>query len=77
VRQALQSYDLEARYRDLALKACDIVDLANLPEDDRHLATRELELRRLYVALRLGVCPTCCGDPGYNRSEFLQARHPA
>ena len=52
-RQALKSLDLEARYRVLALKACDIVDLANLPEDDRHLASRELELRRLYVALRL------------------------
>lgn len=51
--QALKSLDLESRYRALALKACDIVDLANLPEDDRHLASRELELRRLYVALRL------------------------
>lgn len=54
-RQALKSLDLESRYRSLALKACDIVDLANLPEDDRHLASRELELRRLYVALRLEV----------------------
>ncbi|MBK1700137.1 NACHT domain-containing protein [Thiococcus pfennigii] len=52
-RDALRGHDLEARYRALALKACDIVDLANLPEDDRHLATRELELRRLYVALRM------------------------
>nr|VFJ49102.1 MAG: PBS lyase HEAT-like repeat-containing protein [Candidatus Kentron sp. DK] len=46
---------LEARYRQIALDACDIVDLANLPEDDRHLATRSLELRRLYVALRLEI----------------------
>lgn len=52
-RQALKTHDLETRYRALALKACDIVDLANLPEDDRHIASRELELRRLYVALRL------------------------
>nr|VFK61205.1 MAG: HEAT repeat-containing protein [Candidatus Kentron sp. UNK]VFK69810.1 MAG: HEAT repeat-containing protein [Candidatus Kentron sp. UNK] len=44
---------LEALYRKLALDACDIIDLANLPEDDRHIATRNLELRRLYVALRL------------------------
>ncbi|VFM98043.1 MAG: NACHT domain-containing protein [Candidatus Kentron sp. G] len=44
---------LETRYRQVALEACDIIDLANLPEDDRHLATRNLELRRLYVALRL------------------------
>lgn len=50
---ALRDHDLEARYRDIALKACDIIDLANLPEDDRHLASRELELRRLYVALRM------------------------
>ncbi|SEI19026.1 NACHT domain-containing protein [Paraburkholderia hospita] len=51
----LRAYDLESRYRELALKACDIIDLANLPEDDRHLASRELELRRLYVALRMHV----------------------
>ncbi|MGX9726927.1 MAG: S1 family peptidase [Candidatus Electronema sp. VV] len=44
---------LEARYRELALKSCDIIDLANLPEDDRHLASRELQLRQLYVALRM------------------------
>ena len=47
------SLHLESQYRDLALAACDIIDLANLPEDDRHIATRDLELRRLYVALRL------------------------
>ncbi|HYN77568.1 MAG TPA: NACHT domain-containing protein, partial [Lamprocystis sp. (in: g-proteobacteria)] len=52
-QQALRANDLESRYRALALKACDIIDLANLPEDDRHLASRELELRRLYVALRM------------------------
>ena len=52
-QRALRAHDLEARYRELALKACDIIDLANLPEDDRHPASRELELRRLYVALRM------------------------
>ncbi|MBV9789686.1 MAG: hypothetical protein JOZ51_15975, partial [Chloroflexi bacterium] len=45
----------EQRYRDLALHSCDIIDLANLPENDRHVATRQLELRRLYVALRVRV----------------------
>nr|VFK53540.1 MAG: NACHT domain-containing protein [Candidatus Kentron sp. TUN]VFK55607.1 MAG: NACHT domain-containing protein [Candidatus Kentron sp. TUN] len=45
--------NLEERYRQLALDACDIIDLVNLPEDDRHLATRNLELRQLYVSLRL------------------------
>ncbi|WP_295437316.1 NACHT domain-containing protein [uncultured Thiodictyon sp.] len=48
-----QQYDLESRYRALALKACDIIDLVNLPEDDRHLAHQELQVRRLYVALRM------------------------
>ncbi len=45
------------RYRELALEACDIVDLANLPESDRHVATKakELTLRRLYVPLRVAV----------------------
>jgi len=54
-RQVLQENDLEARYKELTLKGCDIIDLANLPADDRHLVTRELELRRLYVALRMRV----------------------
>lgn len=53
LQQTHRAHDLESRYRALALKNCDIVDLANLPEDDRHLASKELELRRLYVALRL------------------------
>ncbi|MGH8887002.1 MAG: SIR2 family protein [Egibacteraceae bacterium] len=45
----------ERRYREVALRAFDIIDLANLPENDRHLATRNLELRRLYVALHVEV----------------------
>lgn len=51
----LISNDLEQRYRELALKSYDIIDLANLPEDDRHLATRQIEIRRLYLALRVRV----------------------
>jgi hypothetical protein len=43
------------RYRELALESCDIIDLANLPESDRHIAARNLELRRLYVPLRIQV----------------------
>jgi hypothetical protein len=50
-----QSTDAEQRYRELALESCDIIDLANLPESDRHIATRKLELRRLYVPLRVRV----------------------
>ena len=47
--------DAERRYRELALSNFDIVDLANLPQSDRHLAIKRLELRRLYVALRVTV----------------------
>ncbi|WP_225412745.1 NACHT domain-containing protein [Stigmatella hybrida] len=43
------------RYRSLALDSCDIVDLANLPDGDRHLATRTLELRRLFVSVHVCV----------------------
>ena len=46
---------VERRYRQLLLDTCDIVSLANLPEQDRHLVTRPLELRRLYVPLRVWV----------------------
>jgi hypothetical protein len=45
----------EQRYRDLLLETSDIINLANLPEQDRHLAQRQLELRRLYVPLRVWV----------------------
>ncbi len=44
----------EARYRELALQSCDIIDLANLPED-RQIMSKQLELRRLYVPLRARV----------------------
>ena len=53
--EARRLQTVEQRYRDLLLKTCDIVSLANLPEQDRHLATRSLELRRLYVPLRVWV----------------------
>jgi NACHT domain len=52
---SIPAADAESRYRRLALESCDIIDLANLPEDDRHIATRQLELRRLYVSLRVRV----------------------
>lgn len=46
-----------ARYQELLLKSCDIVNLANLPEQDQHIAVRQLELRRLYVPLSVMVEP--------------------
>src|SRR2546427_4610429 len=54
----------EQRYRELALESCDIIDLATLPQEDPHIATRELELRRLYVPLhvRVEVTSSDAGD---------------
>ncbi len=46
--------EAEVRYRELLLKSSDLVSLANLPED-RHLAQRQLELRRLFVPLHARV----------------------
>lgn len=43
----------EARYRQLALDSCDIIDLAGLPEQDRHVAMKKFVMRQLYVPLRL------------------------
>ncbi|HET8657966.1 MAG TPA: HEAT repeat domain-containing protein [Micromonosporaceae bacterium] len=45
---------VEQRFRDLLLNGCDIIDLANLPTD-RHLATRQLALRSLFVPLKVRV----------------------
>ena len=60
-RQLVKRFTLEQqrqaidRYRELALESYDIIDLANLPESDRHIATKKLALRRLYVPLRVKV----------------------
>ena len=43
----------EARYRQLALASCDIIDLAGLPEQDRHVVMANFVMRQLYVPLRL------------------------
>ncbi len=50
--QELPGELIERRYRALALEACDIIDLANMPQD-REITMRKLELRRLYVPLRV------------------------
>jgi hypothetical protein len=41
------------------LETCDIINLANLPEQDRHIAQKqqELKLRGLYIPLRVQVEP--------------------
>ncbi|MBI4748101.1 MAG: HEAT repeat domain-containing protein [Acidobacteria bacterium] len=56
----------ERLYCELLLKTCDIINLANLPEPDRHLAQKELELRRLYVPLRVWV------EPKINRERGIE-----
>ncbi|MBE5316717.1 MAG: NACHT domain-containing protein [Xanthomonadales bacterium] len=76
-REMQRAFDLESRYRALTLCACDIVDLANLPEDDRHLASRELELRRLYVALRLRLEGRIDDEVGEQTLLALEAQRRA
>ena len=70
-------YDAEERYRELALESCDIIDLANLPESDRHIATRHLELRRLYVPLRVRVEIAPDTEAGEAELEALEKRRAA
>nr|VFJ69689.1 MAG: PBS lyase HEAT-like repeat-containing protein [Candidatus Kentron sp. FW] len=65
--------NLETRYRQQALETCDIIDLANLPED-RHIVTRELELRRLYVALRMRVEIRAGDEPDDKTLAALEER---
>lgn len=65
------------RFRTLALDSCDIVDLANLPEQDRHVAARQLELRRLYVPLRVSVEFAGDGPIGEEQLHEIEARRDA
>jgi predicted phosphodiesterase len=64
----------ERRYRELLLESCDIIDLANLPEQDRHIAQRQLELRRLYVPLRVQVEVPAQADASDEIWEVLEKR---
>ncbi|UCG88411.1 MAG: hypothetical protein JSW71_07680, partial [Gemmatimonadota bacterium] len=70
-------HDAEQRYRELALESCDIIDLANLPESDRHLATRQLELRRLYVPLRVRVEVVSDAEADEAELEAIEKRRRA
>ena len=47
----------EQRYRELLLEACDIINLTNLPDQDREIVQRqqELRLRSLYIPLRVHI----------------------
>ncbi|MEA5564739.1 NACHT domain-containing protein [Anabaena sp. UHCC 0399] len=69
--------DAEQRYRELALGFCDIIDLANLPELDRHIATQKLLLRQLYVALRVQVEIACKVEVNKTEVEAIDKRRIA
>ncbi|WP_344520952.1 HEAT repeat domain-containing protein, partial [Paractinoplanes durhamensis] len=58
----------EQRFRDLLLRSCDIIDLANLPAD-RRLVTQELTLRSLFLPLNVRVESEAGPDP----ERFLEA----
>ena len=66
----------ELRYRQLALDSCDLIDLANMPPD-RELATRQLELRLLYVPLRVRVEIPAGGEEGEAALVALERRREA
>ncbi len=70
------TFDAERRYRELTLESCDIIDLANLPED-RHVATRQLELRRLYVPLRVRIEVAPQTELGEDQLEAIERRREA
>ena len=49
-------------YCEMALEACDIIDLSSLPEGDVQITTQQLLLRQLYMPLRIEVEPTKRGE---------------
>ncbi|MEK8019225.1 MAG: NACHT domain-containing protein, partial [Candidatus Parabeggiatoa sp.] len=69
--QREQAFD---HYRQVALETCDILDLAGLPEDDRHLATQKFILRQFYVPLRLNVEMARDADFSLEQLEQLESR---
>lgn len=64
----------EARYRQLVFEACDIIDLANLPESDRHIATQKLKLRQLYVPLHVTIESSADTETADELLKALEAR---
>jgi hypothetical protein len=69
--QRQQAFD---HFRELSLEICDILDLAGLPEDDRHLATQKFILRQFYVPLRLNVEMPKEADISLEQLEQLESR---
>jgi len=74
IREAQATEAALATYQRLLMKSCDIIDLANMPED-QHLAARTLDLRRLYVPLRARVeAPGADADEPWTRMEERRRR---
>jgi HEAT repeat protein len=71
LEQRQQAFD---HYRNLTLESCDILDLAGLPEDDRHLATQKFILRQFYVPLRLNVEMARDAEISLEKLEQLESR---
>jgi predicted phosphodiesterase len=61
--------DAGAVYRQLLLKSCDIIDLANLPGQDRLLVQRQLDLRRLFVPLHVSIEKPPTNTKAWNELE--------
>jgi hypothetical protein len=61
-------------YVEATQKFCDIVDLAGLPEDDRHLAMERFLLRQLYTPLRLSVDAPAEAKIGKDLLERIERR---
>jgi len=73
-RESIQKQSLESRYRALALKSNEIIDMDILGGDDRHLAHREMEVRRLYVGLRMRLEVRAGDETDEKTLEALERR---
>lgn len=61
-------------YMESALKACDIIDLAGLPEEDRNLALKTIVLRQLYIPLRMRIESTSEEELSLARLDEIERR---
>jgi len=69
-----KTVDIEKNYADILLKSCDIINLANLPETDRYRVTQQLELRKLYVALRVQLEISSEEEPSSENIGDIESR---
>jgi hypothetical protein len=69
-----KTLNVEKQYADIILKSCDIINLANLPETDRYRVTQQLELRKLYVALRVQLEISSEDEPTSRKIDDIESR---